>query len=244
MPATFAHPAFSWPFHRLGLSKLALSVGAVAPDVAHLLPRRPWTDHTALSVVTFSVPLGFMMFLLVERWVLPALAKVSPHRWQAPLQEKIVVTRPLGRAVFAVALGAASHVALDHLTHEYGTFVAAAPNVLRATLPLGPLGPIAVYQVLQHGAGVLGTLALASAFWRWDRRQAAGPISRRELFWWGGSALVLVCIAGAWGHSETWWMPMPTRLHQLLVLTAAGSLILGAAATTVLTIVVYALRCK
>lgn len=222
MPATFAHPAFAWPLRRW-LPTLPLVIGTIAPDVAHLLPRRAWTDHTLLSIATFSLPVGLAAWLVLRGGLLAGLSVWWPKRWPPPTTTGGLVT-----AGSAIALGAATHVGLDHCTHVYGYAVSLwAP--LRTTW-----GPLPLFKWLQYGLGVAGSVFLLVEALRWDAAVARGPFSKAERM---GAALVGLGVTGGsfiWARSQTWWMDGFEAIKQFTVQVASGGLVLTALALVLL----------
>lgn len=168
MPATFAHPAFSVPFARFGLPVSALVTGAMAPDLAYLLPVwSVYTGHTLLGVFCFGGPTGLLAWALFHTIVRPGLWPLAPRPWQvalAPWTTPVDLRSPRAWAIalFAATLGAATHVGIDELTHAYGWAAQTWPEVWAAPRWSTPVGPIAIYKALQYGLGVLGTAALAA----------------------------------------------------------------------------------
>lgn len=231
MPATFAHPAFAWPFRALGLPLSSLVVGAMVPDIAHLLPRRPWTDHTALSVLTFSLPLGLVVFILYARGVAPSLAAIAPGPWRDPLERRAsaLARVPLrGPAVFGVLLGAASHVGIDACTHADGAVVRLWPEVFRGALVRTGWGPLPLHGALQYGGGLLGSIFLARALLRWARRTQTRPARPRDFAGLAavlGLVLVVSCVHA---HRESFWLDAPVRYHVFLVQGATAALVSSA----------------
>ena len=229
MPATFAHPAFAWPLRRARLPWGALCVGSMVPDIAHLLPRHPWTDHTGLSIITFSLPVGLVVYLLFARWVAPGLVAVAPGPWRGPLEDATGrLDFGLG-AILAIGLGATSHILVDATTHAGGVVVEALPGLLRVELGTTPLGPLYVYKLLQYGGGLAGTAFLLSRTWAWLRHHQRRPLTLRD----AAEPMVAVVVVGALAtvqaHRQSWWLPFPTRLQDFLVVGATTALVLFAA---------------
>lgn len=225
MPATFAHPAFAWPLRHLRLSKTALTIGAVVPDIAHLLPRRAWTDHTPLSVLTFSLPLGLVFFFAWSKWVAPGLAAWAPPTWRAAFEAELSRPRPVLRVFAAVVLGAATHVFIDHFTHGYGGPVRALPGLFLAPAIPTPWGYAPFFKLLQYVGSAFGTAFLALAMVRWVRRHGLGGPDRATL-----TLLITVgAIAaggGFWrGWQESHWLRMPDRLKVLVAEGLAGTMV-------------------
>ena len=72
MPYTLSHVAAVLPFSRL-LARLqilsAMVIGSMAPDFGYLLPIHPprVATHSAVSLVTFSLPLGLLSYWIFQR---------------------------------------------------------------------------------------------------------------------------------------------------------------------------------
>ena len=182
MPATFAHPAFAVPFTRLGLPLSGLVFGAMAPDLAYVLPVSvPYVFlHNVFGVFCFGLPVGLLAFVVYHRLVKAPLFGLFPRGLQARLTP-LLAPPPLwpaprlARVAAAVVVGAATHVAVDGFTHANGAFVAALP--LLRVAPLTVLGhPVAVFALLQYGLTLVGTGLLV---W-WSRGALAHAWPTRE----------------------------------------------------------------
>ena len=218
MPITPAHVAFAWPLRHLGLSRLTLTIGSVVPDLAHLLPRRPWSDHTALSILTFDLPIGFAIVILMNRWVIPGLTYVWPTPWQIGVQQLWSERRSgINRVIPGLIFGSALHVLVDHFTHSYGVFVQSFPMFFEQTIAETPWGPIRTYQVLKHGLGVIGCLALIDAFLIWDRSTRTRALRWTDLQPWLFASTLILGVSMAWGYHESHWLPSPIREQDFLV---------------------------
>lgn len=223
MPVTFAHPAFAWPLRRWGLAATPLVVGALVPDVAHLLPRSPWTDHTALSLFTFALPLGWLLSLLVERVLGPGWARLAPERWSAPLAQSFRPHTPLAPTAGAVFAGALTHILLDHVTHAYG----AGARILGFHAQI-PIFDLPIYRALQYGLGVIGSVLVARSLVRWDHARGQAALSPEETrpLWVLAAGIGLFAVV--WGHRRSSWLPLRVRIHDFAVESVACTLVLTA----------------
>lgn len=227
MPATFAHPAFAWPLRRVGLPWMALVVGSMVPDVAHLLPRRPWTDHTLLSAFTFSLPLGLLIFIVYGRIVAPALPSLVPPAWREALRERLTRRRPWLPSATAILVGALLHIGLDGFTHAHRGPVLALPLLRAELLHIPAYGGVPTYKLLQYGGGLFGTAFLAERALRWALRHRAGRARPSEA-WPLGLAFGLTGIGAVWiAHRESYWLEEPDRTQVFLVSGAAGGMVVG-----------------
>lgn len=175
MPATFAHPAFAVPLRRFGLPTSALTVGAMAPDLAYVLPVwHPWMAHSLTGLFAFALPVGLLAWVLVQVFVAPGLLAAAPRPVQSSFQRFAPRGDWSGRAfclaAVGVVLGAATHIGIDELTHGYGW----GPNAMPGVFAARPVGGLPVYKLLQYGLGLAGTLLLAA--WTFSAYRA-GPRS-------------------------------------------------------------------
>lgn len=121
MPITFpAHAAAILPFRRVRvLPGTALVVGSAAPDFAFLVRGDAGVfSHSAWGLVLVSLPVGVLMYALLEALLLPELRRTG--RVFSVLLESRGLARSLGAwgaVVGAVLLGALTHLAWDRLTH-------------------------------------------------------------------------------------------------------------------------------
>ena len=229
MPATFAHPVFALPAHRLGLPPSALVAGAVAPDVAYLLLPywRPWTGHTILGIHTFALPVGLLLLFLFHAVAEPAVVDLLPRYVRARIAPYVGTFRwgPAARfvrIVVAVWFGAVTHVFVDAMTHINGQIAAEWPELFVHT----HVGGLALYQFLQYSAGLIGTSFLVAWAYQWCRRapvSAQCPDRRLPLSWW----MVLIAV----GVIATIWAAQNAQVgsdrywHQFAVLGAASGLV-------------------
>lgn len=135
MPFTLAHPAAVIPLApRVGFVS-ALVIGSITPDLPYFFPLGAWgaASHTALGLLLFDVPAGFISFLLFCFVLRQPLLDLLPKPAQARIRPapKFV---PLAVAL-ALAAGAATHLVWDAFTHGSGWIVRNVP-ALRAAVHL------------------------------------------------------------------------------------------------------------
>lgn len=179
MPVTFfAHQApvlpaaRRWPRYTDGL---ALVVGSMAPDFAYALhgSRISVWAHAFPGLVTFCVPVTLAVSWLVARVVSPVLGPMLPSLGSFRLDEYRGLAVHRFRWVVAAAsalVGALSHVAIDHFTHDWGWF-AQHVDWYRTVLVHDLLGrEWTVFLVLQNVAHLGGTVWCVWLLWRYGRR--------------------------------------------------------------------------
>jgi hypothetical protein len=166
MPVTFfAHQAVVLPVARRWPGRvdgLALVVGSMAPDMAYVLngSRFQLWAHDLPGVLVFCVPVTVVVTWLVARVLAPVVPDHLPAAGQFHLRDFRGLAarrlRPLATPVSAFA-GAASHVLLDHLTHDWG-WMARNADWYRTVFADDVLGrQWTVFRVMQYGGHVVGT---------------------------------------------------------------------------------------
>lgn len=186
MPWTFAHPAAVLPLRRLcprWLNFAALLIGSLTPDFGYYLS---WLDLSRLAhrfpdglpVCVLSGLLLLALFYALRRPVCHLLPQ--PHRGALlalVAAERAWSLTSLLSIVVSLAIGAATHMAWDGLTHRGGW---AVMQMLALQEPLFRLWGTGVpaYQVLQHSSTAIGVAALAWVYVRWLRREPP-PSPRR-----------------------------------------------------------------
>jgi hypothetical protein len=128
MPYTISHVAAVLPISpwlaRLRILS-ATVIGSMVPDLGHLLPVYPsrTITHSALSLVTFSLPLGLLCYWIFQRLMKTPLLTLLPDqaymRWR-PFAAPAALTSPRQWVLAAcgVLAGAVTHLAWDGFTHE------------------------------------------------------------------------------------------------------------------------------
>ena len=128
MPYTISHAAAVLPFARpLARARLlsATLIGSMAPDFGYFMSVHPdrVVTHSALSLITFSLPAGLLAFWLFQHLIKPPLLAVLPDaaflRWR-PYSSPATLTdaRQWLLAACGVLAGAFTHLVWDGFTHE------------------------------------------------------------------------------------------------------------------------------
>jgi hypothetical protein len=206
MPFTVAHAAAAVPLARaLGRRAVlsALVIGSMVPDFWYFLPlhlKRADT-HTLGGLFWFCLPVGLATYILYHTLLKQPWLELVPQ----PLALRLAACSPGGlpRArwsvvVTSVALGAASHLLWDALTHD-GPFVERALPALDAALfSIGPYEAYG-YSLLQHLSTAAGLTLLAMWLAAWYRSATPlAPAQRRLPRIAAVTLLVAVGAATAW----------------------------------------------
>ncbi|MGC1458559.1 MAG: DUF4184 family protein [Steroidobacteraceae bacterium] len=128
MPYTISHAAAVLPFsHWLRRLRVlsATVIGSMVPDLGYLMPVHPsrMLTHSALSLVTFSLPLGLLCYWVFQRLIKAPLLSLLPDqaymRWR-PFAAPAALDSPRQWLLAAggVLAGAVTHLAWDGFTHE------------------------------------------------------------------------------------------------------------------------------
>ncbi len=179
MPFTPAHAAAAAPLYLLSgrrLSVAALIVGTLSPDFEYFIHQeasRPWRGHSLPGLIYFCLPTGLLV-LAIFRWVQPGLAALLPPKagWVAIPSSS--GPRP---TVFALLLGALSHVAWDAFTHRDGWATLTWPDLFLQVFFL----KLPLYKTLQYGFGLGGLLFCGAWFYLISRRFSPKSAHRRHL---------------------------------------------------------------
>jgi hypothetical protein len=209
VPVTFfAHQvpvlpiARRWPARTDGL---ALVIGSMAPDFAYLLAGsrfRIWA-HSLPALVLFCVPVTIAVCWLVARVLAPVVPDHLPSRPPFHLDEcrglatwrLRLVTTPLFAAV-----GALSHVALDHFTHDWGWFARNVDWYRRVLIDDVAGRDWTVFKFVQYAGHIGGTLLCLWLLSRYGRarwlRVAAAQVVRFDVTSRSRFVLVAATTAG------------------------------------------------
>jgi hypothetical protein len=167
LPITPAHAAAAWPLSRAlpALPLSALIIGAFSPDFEYLLRLSVHSRiaHSMTGLVVFCVPVSLIVWAAYERVVRPALTELLPPGLAASLRPRHT---PIGLVIVAVALGAATHLVWDGMTHRTGWLAEWFPSMLQEVSP-----GLRRYRLLQHVSSGAGALAIAIWIGGWLRRQ-------------------------------------------------------------------------
>lgn len=202
MPYAFAHPAAAIPLARLLGARAvpsALAIGSMTPDLWYFLPFLSRPDTHAASGLLLCLPaalIGYAAFHLVFKQPLLALFPPALRSRLEPWAAHGLPRRAWGAVLLSLALGIATHLAWDALTHP--GLLSRRIALLRDVLFTLQGAEVRVHQVLQHASTLLGTLFIA--WWAWRKLRAvpaslappAGLTSRARLG-------VLACFACASG---------------------------------------------
>lgn len=235
MPVTFAHPLAALPFRRLGLPTSALVAGAMAPDLAYILPFDvPWfMRHNFVGLFVFATPVALLGLWLHSTFAVRALAALtSAQTARAQPAFRFLPAARFGALALAAFVGAATHVLLDECTHYYG-WVAKTFVILRDPLPIPWPEPLPGYKVLQYGLSAAGTLALVWIGRGWLRgawREARAPHRLRRIGTWAALVVTASLLAAMFGAAsfEGWLQVrvLGVRLVVGLMSFGYGSLLL------------------
>lgn len=186
-----AHAAAVLPLHHLSrgrLPLLALIIGTCTPDLAYSLGMPGEHAHRPAGILLFCLPVGVMVWIWLERLVLPGLRLAAP-RVAGIDMGRFLSTRglPAGRREWLVGLaclltGAATHVLWDGFTHREQW----PGNVLYPETIIAVLGgrPLYLANALQMATSLVGSMVtLAWAAWQYPKLRPVAPGSWRALGW-------------------------------------------------------------
>ena len=206
MPFTGSHPAAVVPLLRTGLVPSALVIGSMIPDLPYYVPVPvSWTaTHSMPGVIGIDVVLGVLVFVLWQVLLAPTAVALAPVGFRERLAPELPVrarhhcrnARAIALVLVSLAVGAATHVAWDLLTHadRWGTdhvaWLAASH------------GPLPGYRWMQYAGGLLGAIVLVAVAARWWVTTPTAPgaqripaLSRRTAVGW--ATTLALCTFGA-----------------------------------------------
>ena len=171
MPLTPSHTAAAWPLHRVlpSLPLDALVIGTMAPDFEYLLRLAPrgFYAHTLVGVLTFCLPVGFIVWIAYRKLVRPALITLAPPAIGSALSAPFAAAL-IAPALLAIFLGALTHITWDAFTHGQGWVVMRVIELRREVRPMHYSG-LRWYELLQHVSTALGLAAICYCLQRWVR---------------------------------------------------------------------------
>ena len=190
MPYTISHVAAVLPFSRWLARWRMLSatiIGSMVPDIGYILPEQPdrGVSHSALSLVTFSLPLGLACFWifqgLMKRPLLCLLPDQAYMRWRdcgapAPLGS----VRQWLLAACGVLFGAVTHLAWDGFTHEGARGMRMMPELSDWVIEVHGHHLIGA-GLLQGGSSVIGLAIVVAVLAYSLRRGTPQTVAPREL---------------------------------------------------------------
>jgi hypothetical protein len=171
MPYTISHAAAVLPFSRWLARWQVLSatvIGSMVPDLGYLMPTyppRPLT-HSALSLITFSLPFGLLWYWVFQRVMKTPLLALLPDqaymRWR-PFAAPAVLnnSRQWLLAAGGVLVGAITHLTWDGFTHEEARGMRMIPELDEWVITVHGHHMIGA-GLLQGGSSVLGLLIVAA----------------------------------------------------------------------------------
>jgi hypothetical protein len=185
MPFTLSHAAAVLPFSRLLARRQLLSaavIGAMAPDFRVFLPWRMGhvETHSAMSLLTFCLPVGVITYWLFQGLVKTPVLEVLPEgpyaRWR-PFAAPAAIrsARQWVLAACGVLGGAVTHLVWDAFTHEGARGVRWFPVLDDPMLEMGRrhTDGVTVMQDLSSLIGFVAVLVLVAYGLRRGREPAA-----------------------------------------------------------------------
>ena len=173
MPFTLSHPAATLlvaPLLGRFAVPSALAVGAMAPDFPYylgaVLPRM--LTHTLSSVLWFSLPAGFLAYLLFERVLRAPLVHLLPRALRLRIEPRVALA-PLLAVVISILVGATTHVVWDAFTHGSAAAVRELPMLQTAVVDFRR-SPLFSYNMLQLASSLLGAAMLLVYGAAWVKR--------------------------------------------------------------------------
>lgn len=204
MPYTISHAAAVLPFSRW-LARLrvlsATVIGSMAPDLGYLMPVHPAREftHSALSLVTFSLPVGLLCYWAFQRLMKTPLLSLLPDqaymRWR-PFAALAALNSPRQwlLAAAGVLAGAVTHLAWDGFTHEGARGMRMMPELDDWFVEVHGHHLIGA-GLLQGASSLIGLAIVAAAVAYALRRGTPHPVAPRALNQMQRRRWVLVFIA-------------------------------------------------
>ncbi len=185
MPFTVSHAAAVLPLRRRWkLVFSALVVGSMAPDFEYFMIGRPASRylHTFPGVLIATLPLAFAVLWVVQKIMKQPVVALLPEGFAARLDRRSITfwsRQAFLMIVLSLAIGIATHVAWDSITHE-NTFVSRNSAWEHSEIPVPGVGDRAVFKVLQWGSSAAGMFVLVAYTWFWYRKtQPQFEVERR-----------------------------------------------------------------
>jgi hypothetical protein len=175
MPWTIAHAAAVLPLRRLRtLPFPALVAGCMSPDLGYYIGRSDWASpaHRLYPGLLLAIPAGLAL-LAAWRALAPFARAAVPTPFavffdrdtEGASQRKSLA---LAWLCLALAIGAATHIAWDGLTHAHGWFVYRTP-FMRVPVDFGNWYALPRYRLAQHLSTLFGCALLLASWWRASR---------------------------------------------------------------------------
>jgi hypothetical protein len=213
MPFTISHVAAVLPFSRSLVRWRLLSatvIGSMVPDFGWFMPWRParFETHSALSLLTFALPVGLATFWIFQRLLKAPLMELLPNaaysRWRpfaAPADYSSALQWLL--AACGVLAGAITHLVWDAFTHEGARGVRMLPVLDESIVQLGRHHLMGA-RLMQDASSLLGLIVIVAIVLyglRGGGREASPPLDRRlrtgeRCAWTGVYALTALILSG------------------------------------------------
>jgi hypothetical protein len=187
MPFTISHTAVVLPFSRLLARWRLLSatvIGAMVPDFRIFFLGVPRVEtHSAVSLVTFCLPVGLITYWVFERLIKTPIVQVLPEgpyaRWRPYAAEgDIRSLRQWLLAAFGILAGSVSHLVWDGFTHEGGRGVRMFPVLDDSIIDIGRRHVPGIY-VMQDLGSLIGLAAVLAMICYALRPGAQPPVPNR-----------------------------------------------------------------
>jgi hypothetical protein len=242
MPFTISHTVavlpFLRPFRRWRVAS-ALVIGSMVPDFGFLLPwQMPrFETHSALALLTFSLPVGLVTYWLFQLVVKSALREVLPDGAYQRSQESAPIAnvrslRQWAIAALGILAGAVTHLVLDGFTHERARGVQMLPVINDWIIDVGG-HHLPGTRFLQDFSSVFGLIVVVFLLLRALRKPDAAAAHetrwrrlgwRERSFWRGAYALTAIAVAVADFLTATQAEPVALGLSHTLAPAAIATL--------------------
>jgi hypothetical protein len=248
MPFTIAHAAavlpFSRPLARWRLLSAAV-IGSMVPDFGWFMPWRParFETHSALSLLTFSLPVGLAIFWIFQRLLKAPLLELLPNgaysRWrQSASPADFASPWQWFVAAGGVLAGALTHLVWDAFTHEGARGVKMMPVLEDQMVEIGR-HHLAGERLLQDANSLLGLVVIFVVLAYGLRRGSGDEVApHRRLHpaercaWVAAYALTTLLLSGLFfllkhPESATHSLQLPISGTAIAVLRGLAAALLG-----------------
>lgn len=177
MPFTVSHAAAALPFFRTKLSKSAIVIGTMVPDIPIFTSFGLYElSHSFSGLVLYNLPIGVLVWILWTYVMRTPTFALCPLPLRKPLFSR-AYTPEYYNVLLSLLIGSATHQLWDGFTHRSAFGVSYFPMLLHefAGFPL--------YSWLQFTSSVFGLCVLGFWLWKkWDRSQCFNLQSFVRLF--------------------------------------------------------------
>jgi hypothetical protein len=187
VPYTLSHAAAALPFTRVLLRWRVLSatvIGSMVPDFGYLIPipLPRGATHSAISLVTFSLPVGLLAYWIFQYVIKTPVLNLLPDRaytrWR-PFSTPAAIEAPRQwlLAACGVLAGAISHLAWDTFTHENARGIRMMPELNDLMFELYG-HHVSGGHLLQDGSSLVGLLVVLAMMAYALRGRSQPPLQR------------------------------------------------------------------